>query len=85
MIEAAAKAHFQWYPNPDLKKRLEEHIGTECRTFSGKRENIAHGIVDLRFSDSSKLKLGIGSFRVFTRPKNIPFRNRARMLIRQRK
>ena len=60
MIEAAAKAHFQWYPNADLEKRLDEHIGTECRKFSGKRDNIAHGIVDLRFSgeDASKLKLG---------------------------
>jgi hypothetical protein len=58
MIEAAAKAHFQWYPNPDLEKRLDEHIGTECRKFSGKRDNIAHGIVDMRFSDAPKLKLG---------------------------
>jgi hypothetical protein len=58
MIEEAAKAHFQWYPNPALEKRVREHIGTECRKFSGKRDNIAHGIVDLRFSDPPNLKLG---------------------------
>jgi hypothetical protein len=58
MIEAAAKAHFQWYPNPESEKRLEELIGTECRQFAGKRNNIAHGIVDIRFSDPPKLKLG---------------------------
>lgn len=58
MIEEAAKAHFQWYPNPSLETRLHEHIGTECRKFSGKRDNIAHGVVDMRFSDPPKLKLG---------------------------
>jgi hypothetical protein len=58
MIEEAAKAHFQWYPNPALEKRLKELIGTECRNFASKRNNIAHGIVDSRFSDPPKLKLG---------------------------
>lgn len=58
MIEEAAKAHFQWYPNPALEKRLKDLIGTECRNFASKRNNIAHGIVDLRFSDPPKLKLG---------------------------
>ena len=58
MIEEAAKAHFQWYPNPALEKRLKDLIGIECRMFAGKRNNIAHGIVDLRFSDPPKLKLG---------------------------
>ena len=46
------------YPNPALEKRLHEHIGTECRNFASKRNNIAHGIVDSRFSDAPKLKLG---------------------------
>jgi hypothetical protein len=58
MIEEAAKAHFQWYPNPTLEKQLKEFIGTECRHFASKRNNIAHGIVDLRFSDPPKLKIG---------------------------
>jgi hypothetical protein len=58
MIEEAAKAHFQWYPNPALEKRLHYLIGTECRQFAGKRNNIAHGIVDMRFSDPPKLQLG---------------------------
>ena len=58
MIEEAAKAHFQWYPNPALEKRLKDLISIECRMFAGKRNNIAHGIVDLRFSDPPKLKLG---------------------------
>jgi hypothetical protein len=58
MIEEAAKAHFQWYQNPVLEKRLKDLIGTECRNFASKRNNIAHGIVDIRFSDPPKLKLG---------------------------
>jgi len=58
MIEEAANGHFQWYPNPALEKRLHKLIGTECRQFAGKRNNIAHGIVDMRFSDPPKLKLG---------------------------
>ena len=58
MIEEAAKAHFQWYPNPGLEKRLKDFIGTECRNFASKRNNIAHGIVDLRFSDAPKFKIG---------------------------
>ncbi len=58
MIEEAAKAHFQWYPNPALEKRLKDVISIECRMFAGKRNNIAHGIVDLRFSNPPKLKLG---------------------------
>ena len=37
MIEEAAKAHFQWYPDPALEKRLHEHIGTECRNFASTR------------------------------------------------
>ena len=58
MIEEAAKAHFQWYPNPDLEKRLNQLIGTECRQFAGKRNNIAHGVVDMGFSVPPKLKIG---------------------------
>jgi hypothetical protein len=58
LIEEAAKAHFQWYPNPALEKRLKEFVGTECRNFATKRNNIAHGVVDLRFSDPPKLKIG---------------------------
>ena len=58
MIDEAAKAHFQWYPNPALEKRLKDFIGTECRNFATKRNNIAHGVVDLRFSDPPKLKIG---------------------------
>jgi hypothetical protein len=58
MIEEAAKAHFQWYPNPTLEKRLKDLIGVECRNFASKRNNIAHGIVDLRFSDPPRFKLG---------------------------
>jgi hypothetical protein len=42
MIEEAAKAHFQWYPNPALERRLKDLIGTECRNFASKRNNIAH-------------------------------------------
>jgi hypothetical protein len=30
----------------------------ECRNFATKRNNIAHGVVDMRFSDPPKLKLG---------------------------
>ncbi len=58
MIEEAAKAHFQWYPNPTLEKRFKELISTECRNFAGKRNNIAHGVVELQFSDPPTLKLG---------------------------
>ena len=58
MIEEAAKAHFQWYPNLGLEKRLKDLISTECRNFASKRNNIAHGIVDLRFSDPPELKMG---------------------------
>jgi hypothetical protein len=39
-------------------RRLHNLIGTECKHFAGKRNNIAHGIVDMRFSDPPKLKLG---------------------------
>ena len=58
MIEEAAKAHFQWYPNPALEKQLKDFIGTECRNFATKRNNIAHGVVDLRLSDPPRLKIG---------------------------
>jgi len=58
MIAEAAKAHFQWYPNRALEKRLHYLVGTECKHFAGKRNNIAHGVVDMRFSDPPKLKLG---------------------------
>lgn len=58
MVEEAAKAHFQWYPNRATEKRLKDLISTECRNFASKRNNIAHGIVDLRFSDPPELKLG---------------------------
>lgn len=64
MIEEAAKAHFQWYPNPALEKRLRDLIGTECRKFASKRDNIAHGIVDLRFSGDSPRKLKLGHWLV---------------------
>src|SRR5689334_3074896 len=33
MIEEAAKAHFQWYPNPALERRLHYIISTECKNF----------------------------------------------------
>jgi len=58
MIEEAAKANFQWYPNPALEKRLKDFIGMECRNFATKRNNIAHDVVDLRFSDPPRLKIG---------------------------
>jgi hypothetical protein len=35
MIEEAAKAHFQWYPNAPLEKRLDYLMGTECKHFAG--------------------------------------------------
>jgi len=58
MIEEAAKAHFHWHPNPGLERRLKDFIGTQCRNFATKRNNIAHGVVDIRFSDTNRLKMG---------------------------
>jgi hypothetical protein len=58
MVEEAAKAHFQRYPNLELEKRLKDLISTECRNFASRRDNIAHGIVDFRFSDPPELEFG---------------------------
>jgi len=59
MIEEAAKAHFRLYPDSTLEKRLLTFTSTELRHFSGKRDNIAHGIVESFFSKrSNSLKLG---------------------------
>jgi hypothetical protein len=73
MIEEAAKAHFRWYPNQDLEKCLRDFIGTECRNFASKRNNIAHGIVDLRFSGDTPRKSKLGHWLVpslYTSKKN---------------
>lgn len=58
MIEEAAKAHFQWYPNLGLEKRFKQLISIECRNFANKRNNIAHGVVSIHFTAKPELKLG---------------------------
>src|ERR1019366_5663736 len=58
MIDEAAKAYFRIYKNKVLEKKLSDFITTECRPFAGQRNNIAHGIVEIFFSSTPKLKLG---------------------------
>jgi hypothetical protein len=60
MIEYASRAYFRWYPNENLQKRLSHLITTEVSKLAKKRDYIAHGIVDLRFSfrENKKAKLG---------------------------
>jgi hypothetical protein len=74
MIAEAAKAHFQWYPNLALERRLKYLVSTECRNFASKRNNIAHGIVDIRFSDPPKFKLGYWLVPSFYATKKYPLR-----------
>lgn len=63
MIEEAANGFFNVRPDPDLKKKLFDFIG-ECRHFAGQRNNIAHGIVDLRFTPRAKSKKSFGHYLV---------------------
>jgi hypothetical protein len=43
MLEEAAAAYFHANPNPPLQDRFHRIVTVECRQFSGRRNDIAHG------------------------------------------
>jgi len=58
MLEEAAAAYFHDNPNSHFKERFRQVITVECRGFSGRRNQIAHGRVQGAFNKSG----GIGMY-----------------------
>jgi hypothetical protein len=43
MLEEAAAGYFHTRPNEEFQSRFRKILSTECRQFSGRRNDIAHG------------------------------------------
>jgi hypothetical protein len=58
MLEEAAAGYFDANPNPSLQARLHQIVTVECRQFSGRRNDIAHG----RQQEAWQMDGGTGHF-----------------------
>ena len=55
MLEEAASAYFHATPHPSFQERFHQLIKIECRNFAGRRNDIAHGLVEKGFDKSGGL------------------------------
>lgn len=52
MLEEAAAAYFHANPNPEFSERFRQVVTVQCRGFSGRRNDIAHGRVQHAFNSN---------------------------------